>query len=193
MDAVCWQAGSDRNRSAISVDYRENAQVHMNAEHADQILSQVFASCDYESNIIPLDVLTTAQNYHPENNKIQCIITAVILAVLLLLPTVFVLPSSRNNGQEYDMTAQETQEKVQAVKLRDSRKEKNEFTLFFDEDSGELDYDSAYAVSLDGERFEPITYSRQDLSITFPWTGKPMNFFIENRQGNRLQLVLTPR
>ena len=65
----------------------------LDLESASRILEQAFEANQMESSTIPLDVLVSYANYRRERFTLQRTLIAVITALLLLLPLLFV-PSS---------------------------------------------------------------------------------------------------
>lgn len=59
-------------------------------EHAEQILAEVFDSCGFQRNTVPLEALTSYANYRKEKYTIQRTLIIAILLLFLFLPLLFV-------------------------------------------------------------------------------------------------------
>lgn len=59
-----------------------------------------------------------------------------------------------------------------------------------DAESG-VDYESIYAMDLDGSTIEPVSYDEEKNYVAFSSPKSSMNIFIPDKSGNTLQLVLT--
>lgn len=65
-------------------------QTPLTQEVAEQMLSNVFAACEYEGNRVPLEVLLSYSHYRRERYLLQKIIIILVLAAFLLMPILFV-------------------------------------------------------------------------------------------------------
>lgn len=59
-------------------------------EHAEQILFDVFDSCGFEKNTVPLEALLSYANYRKEKYTLQKSAIIIILVLFMLLPLLFV-------------------------------------------------------------------------------------------------------
>lgn len=57
---------------------------------AEQMLQNIYKTCDFEPNSVPLDVLTSYSNYRRERYSMQRTVIAVVLTMFLMLPLLFV-------------------------------------------------------------------------------------------------------
>ena len=64
----------------------------LDSKTADEILQYVFETCGREPNTIPMEVLTSYQNYRKERYSLQKQILSVVLLLFFLLPRLFILP-----------------------------------------------------------------------------------------------------
>lgn len=62
----------------------------LSSEHAEQILFDVFDSCGFEKNTVPLDVLLSYANYRKEKYTLQKTAIIFVLFLFMLLPLLFV-------------------------------------------------------------------------------------------------------
>ena len=62
--------------------------------------------------------------------------------------------------------------------------------LLQDEDSP-IDFESIYALSVDGTRVEPLRYDPGAGSVVFAFPSSSLNIFVCDECGNQLQLILT--
>lgn len=61
---------------------------------------------------------------------------------------------------------------------------------FHDEDSA-IDYDSIYAMDMNGVKILPLSCNKGNMSATFAFPDNSLNIFVSDTCGNTLQLVLT--
>lgn len=66
-----------------------------------------------------------------------------------------------------------------------------ELEIFFEDESGELDYNNIYAVDENGNTVYPLRYDRVKMSVTFAYPDSYLNIFVPDRCKNTLQLVLS--
>lgn len=84
----------------------------LSPEHAEQILFEVFDSCGFEKNTVPLDVLLSYANYRKEKYTFQKTAIIFVLVLFMLLPLLFVTAeiliavnfSKENSNPEYTVT-----------------------------------------------------------------------------------------
>lgn len=85
---------------------KKNAPQGPSLEIAGQMLDNVFATCGREPNTVSLDVLISYSNYRKERFIIQRGLIGAVLALFLLLPTLFVTASliveRLDNGKTYN-------------------------------------------------------------------------------------------
>lgn len=62
----------------------------LSTEHAEQILFDVFDTCGFEKNTVPLEALLSYANYRKEKYTLQKAVIIVVLSLFLLLPLLFV-------------------------------------------------------------------------------------------------------
>ena len=79
-------------------------------ETADQLLQNVFDTCGYERNNVPLDALMSYSNYRQERYTLQKLGITIALALFILLPFLFISANIyvaiRNEGTESNPTYQ---------------------------------------------------------------------------------------
>lgn len=73
----------------LSLFNRKNESA-LNKDTAAQMLANVFVACGQEPNSVPLEALSSYSNYRKERYAIQRTVIAVVLALFLLLPVLFV-------------------------------------------------------------------------------------------------------
>lgn len=66
------------------------------------------------------------------------------------------------------------------------------FLHLSDDESG-VDYESIYALDLNGNTIEPAVYNEKENYVAFSYPSGSMNVYIPDKAGNTLQLVLTVR
>ena len=66
-----------------------------------------------------------------------------------------------------------------------------ELEIFVTDDSGEVDFESIYAMDATGAKVLPLRYDREKMSVTFRYPETYLNIFIPDKCRNTLQLVLT--
>ena len=69
---------------------------------AQQMLENVFTSCQRAPNTVPLEVLTSYSNYRRERFALQRTLVILVLIVFLLLPLLFVAPQVTVSVRESD-------------------------------------------------------------------------------------------
>ena len=75
--------------------------------------------------------------------------------------------------------------------LLSSEKINNTLVIYFEEDSGFLDYENIYAKSVSGNVVKPLSYNQNNLSVTFQYPSEALNIFVSDLSNNTLQLVVT--
>lgn len=95
------------------------------------------------------------------------------------------------NKQFTETTIQVTNVDVTPPQLVSSVLEGDELTIFFSDDSGQLDFDKIYAVNSTGEKVYPLSWDQAALSVTFAYPDSYLNIFVPDQCNNTLQLVLT--
>ncbi len=69
---------------------KKKKEVPLSPEVAEQMLSNVFAACEYEGNRVPLETLLSYSNYRRERHLLQKVVIVAVLIAFLLLPVLFV-------------------------------------------------------------------------------------------------------
>lgn len=80
---------------------------------------------------------------------------------------------------------------VEAPQLVGSSLVDGELEIFVTDDSGEVDFESVYAMDATGAKVLPLRYDRDTMSVTFRYPETYLNIFIPDKCKNTLQLVLT--
>ena len=88
----------------------------LSTEHAEQILFDVFDSCGFEKNSVPLEALLSYANYRKEKYILQKSAIIIILILFMLLPLLFVTAKiviavrfeQENSNPEYTLTLEHT-------------------------------------------------------------------------------------
>lgn len=84
----------------------------LSTEHAEQILFDVFDSCGFEKNTVPLEALLSYANYRKEKYTLQKSVIIIVLVLFMLLPLLFVTAEiviavrfeQENSNPEYMLT-----------------------------------------------------------------------------------------
>lgn len=95
------------------------------------------------------------------------------------------------NEQSTTQSMEVTGVDVKAPELVGSAQEGDQLVIFFQDDSGELDYEGIYAKTAAGETILPEAWDPKGMSVTFRYPKEPLNIFVADRCGNSLQLALT--
>ena len=90
---------------------KSNAQ-ELSTEHAEQILFDVFDSCGFDKNTVPLEALLSYANYRKEKYTLQRTAIIIVLTLFMLLPLLFVTAEiliavrfeKENSNPEYMVT-----------------------------------------------------------------------------------------
>ena len=80
---------------------------------------------------------------------------------------------------------------TQSPVLLSSEKIDGTLIIYFEENSGILDYENIYAKSASGSTIKPISYDPTNLSVTFKYPSETLNIFVSDKSDNTLQLVVT--
>ena len=80
---------------------------------------------------------------------------------------------------------------MQAPKIRSSEHTNGNLIIYFEENSGVLDYEGIYAKSVDGTTVKPVSYDERNLSVTFKYPNDTLNIFVSDKSENSLQIVVT--
>jgi len=70
--------------------YPKEAQ--LNQEIADQLLANIFESCEAEPNTVPLEELESYSNYRKDKYVVRKAILTFIMVIFLLIPLLFIAP-----------------------------------------------------------------------------------------------------
>lgn len=104
-----------------------------------------------------------------------------------------VLTASAANKQIYqleiDVFAERTDK--EAPKLIKNEVSSNQVYLYLSDNESGIDYSSAYGMYNNGERIEPVTFNSSENYVVFEYPREDLNFYISDRDGNTLQLVVT--
>ena len=74
--------------------------------------------------------------------------------------------------------------------LLSSKQEGEMLTIYFEENSGMLDYENIYAQSIDGTISKPVSYDEKALSITFLYPKDALNIFVSDKSQNTLNIAV---
>ena len=96
----------------MSLFKKKNKGPVLSAEHAEQILFDVFESCGFDKNTVPLEALLSYANYRKEKYTLQKSAIIIVLTLFLLLPSLFVTAEiliavrveKENSNPEYMVT-----------------------------------------------------------------------------------------
>ena len=80
---------------------------------------------------------------------------------------------------------------MQAPKIRSSEHTDGNLIIYFEENSGVLDYEGIHAKSIDGKTVMPLSYDERNLSVTFKYPEDTLNIFVSDMAENSLQIVVT--
>ena len=75
--------------------------------------------------------------------------------------------------------------------LLSSKQEDGFLTIYFEENSGVLDYENIYAKSADGSTIKPAAYDETALSVTFACPKESLNIFVSDKAQNTLQILVS--
>lgn len=75
--------------------------------------------------------------------------------------------------------------------LISSEQEDGFLTIYFEENSGMLDYENIFAQTADGTISKPISYDEKALSVTFRYPEEALNIFVSDRSENTLQIAVS--
>ena len=96
------------------------------------------------------------------------------------------------NGQTGRTVISVTNADLQAPKLLKSERKNGQLTIYLADDSGTLDFENCYGKNLQGEKIDPVSWSEEDMSVTFRYLEKTLNIFVQDPQGNVLQMIYDP-
>lgn len=69
--------------------------------------------------------------------------------------------------------------------------ENGQLVIYFEENSGLLDYENIHAQTADKTVIKPIAYNESNLSVTFEYPTKPLNIFVSDMSNNTLQIAVS--
>lgn len=95
------------------------------------------------------------------------------------------------NDQRSTRSIKITDVDMQAPKIRSSEHTDGNLIIYFEENSGVLDYEGIYAMSANGETISPLSYDKHNLSVTFKYPDDTINIFVADKSSNSLQIVVT--
>ncbi len=95
------------------------------------------------------------------------------------------------NDQYTTRSIQVTDVDTKSPKLISSERINGNLVIYFEENSGILDYENVYAQSVSGEIIKPISYDSTALSITFKYPSENINIYVPDKSDNTLQVVVT--
>lgn len=75
--------------------------------------------------------------------------------------------------------------------LVSSSLESGELEIFLEDTDSAIDFDGIYALSVNGDRVEPLRCNPGAGSVVFAFPEDSLNIFVSDECGNQLQLVLT--
>ena len=75
--------------------------------------------------------------------------------------------------------------------LISSEQEDGFLTIYFEENSGMLDYENIFAQTADGTISKPISYDEKALSVTVRYPEEALNIFVSDRSENTLQIAVS--
>lgn len=154
----------------------------LNDQMANEMLQNVFAACDREPNTIPFDKLILRRKISTRAYTFGMTVTTIILAITFLLPLAF--PPTKatvtNLGNNNDK-----------LKITSHRVDENLFYL--DLEDIEIDTETSYMLTADGELYYPTSFDSSTDTVVFPYLNQEVNIYIYDTEGNLLQLLLTPK
>lgn len=80
---------------------------------------------------------------------------------------------------------------TQSPKLVSSERINGNLLIYFEENSGFIDYENVYAQTMSGDIIKPISYDSTALSITFKYPKENLNIYVSDTSNNTLQVVVT--
>lgn len=80
---------------------------------------------------------------------------------------------------------------TESPKLISSEQSNENLIIYFEENSGMIDYEKVYAQTAGGEIIKPISYDESNLSITFSYPKEGLNIHVPDKSNNTLQVVVT--
>ena len=95
------------------------------------------------------------------------------------------------NDQYTTRSIEVTDVDTQSPKLLSSERSNGNLVIYFEENSGLLDYENAYAQTMNGDIIKPISYDSTALSITFKYPTENLNIYVSDTSNNALQVVVT--
>jgi len=94
------------------------------------------------------------------------------------------------NDQYTTRSIQVTDVDTQTPKLISSERSNGNLVIYFEENSGIIDYENVYAQTADGELIRPVSYDSSTLSITFKYPKESLNIYVPDKSDNTLQVVI---
>lgn len=95
------------------------------------------------------------------------------------------------NHQQTSKTYQIANIDAEPPVLVSSERKDGKLTLFFSDNSGTLDYENAYATTMEGEITKPLSYDETAVSVTFAYPSENINIVVSDKSDNTLNIVVT--
>lgn len=153
----------------------------MDIHTANQMLQNVFASCNTPPNTIPFDKLMLRQKARIKyitGLKYSCLLC---LLITLVTPFVFTKTSGSLTIKEHS---------IRSIELVNHYIAENQFHIFL---SGtDLHLEKSYITSEDGTVYSPTYSDNSEGEVVFPYPGGEINIYIYEDENNYLQILLTP-
>lgn len=140
------------------------------------------------TNLIPTDRITATMG----NSKVP--IYEMVDGTYQIIP-------NRNGKVEVTVTLMNDQYTTRFIEVTDvdtqppvlisSERIDGKLIIYFEEDSGILDYENIYAKTLDGRTLYPLSYDKKGLYVTFSYPTEPVNIYVSDMSDNTLQVVVS--
>lgn len=162
--------------------FKRHKQVYtMDMSKANETLQNVFVACKQEPNTIPFDKIVLKNKAQTRAFTIGRSICLLFIVFLFIIP--FLFPHA-----PFSLKIRETQSRMRVVSHYMDDKQ-----LYITISGGEIDFASCDAYDLEGNpAYLPTDANAKGNTISFPYTGKAMDIYIYDMNGNCLHLFLEP-
>ena len=134
-------------------------------------------------------------------NKIEASIDGTKMPVYEIANGTYQVVPNKNGQLDVTITLINDQYTTKSIEITDvdttspilisSEQEDGLLTIYFEENSGMLDYENIFAQTADGTISKPVSYDEKALSVTFRYPEEALNIFVSDRSENTLQIVVS--
>ena len=175
---------SDRMKTDFTVDYSDFEIPH---SVTSETLKNVFEAAGKQPNTIPLEVLEMKSHRQSRTMHIMAIVTAVLIAGLILAAAGVFFISQRTASSGAQTSA------VTLPVHTGDYTENGELIISLSAGSYPIDWQNIYAMTADSQKLKPDAVDDAAGTVSFPLDAGELNIYIPDTSGNVLHLLLSPK